>query len=279
MDGKFEARKTWGASPTGSTSAKGETPGTSSFFDKARSFRDSIEQPWLADVIPFSETRHRRVLEIGFGPGYDALKFLQAGAVYCGIDITPENVVRTKQHLAPFGFSPNVRQGDAENLPFEDNSFDVVYSNGVLHHVPDIQKAFQEVHRVLRPGGELMILIYNRMSVFYAGVVFIHFLTGGFLRQKLAQRRSRIETTDADAAPIVNVYSKREIVAILSSERFTIKSIVCRKCTPEDFPASSKLGAIYRMVPQLIYETLGRYAGWYLIVRANRRSDNPEHTA
>lgn len=270
MDGKLEARKTWGASPTGWTSAREEIPGTVAFFEKARTFRDTIEQPWLGDVIPFHETRKRRVLEIGFGPGYDALKFLQAGAVYSGIDITPENVVRTKQHLAPFGFSPDVQHGDAENLPFDDKTFDVVYSNGVLHHVPDIQKAFQEVHRVLRPGGELMILIYNRMSVFYMGVVLIHFLTGGFLKQTLAQRRSGIEATDADAEPIVNVYSRKEIAAILSSEHFSIKSIVCRKCTPDDFPASSKFGIVYKAVPQFVYNTLGQYAGWYLIVRAIR---------
>jgi len=270
MNGKLEAQKTWGASPTGSTSAKGEIPGTINFFEKARSFRDTVEQPWLPDVVPFSESRGKRVLEIGFGPGYDTLKFMQAGAVYSGIDITSENVARTKQHLGFFGYAPDVQQGDAENLPFEDNTFDIVYSNGVLHHVPGIQKAFKEVHRVLRPGGEFVVLLYNKRSVFYAGVTLIHLLTGAFLKQTMAERRSKIETTEANAAPIVNVYSSKEVAAILASEQFAIKSIVCRKCTPEDLPASSKFGAIYKIVPRFIYDTIGRYAGWYLIARAIR---------
>ncbi len=102
MNGKLEAQKTWGASPTGWTSAREYQPGTKAFFDKANAFRDTIEQPWLADVVPFHQMAGKRALEIGFGPGYDALKFLQAGALYTGVDITPENVERTKKHLAFF---------------------------------------------------------------------------------------------------------------------------------------------------------------------------------
>jgi ubiquinone/menaquinone biosynthesis C-methylase UbiE len=128
-----EAQKTWGASPTGWTSARSETPGTLAFFNKARAYRDTIEQPWLSEVVPFRAMEGKRVLEIGFGPGYDALKFMQAGANYRGIDITAENVERTKKHLGFFGLSPDVVQGDAEAIPFPDNSFEVVYSNGVLH--------------------------------------------------------------------------------------------------------------------------------------------------
>src|SRR6266702_4234852 len=65
----------------------------------AATHRDHIEQPWLGDLIPFQSMSGKRVLEIGFGPGYDALKFMQAGADYSGIDITAENVERTKKHL------------------------------------------------------------------------------------------------------------------------------------------------------------------------------------
>lgn len=270
MNGKLEAQKTWGASPTGSTSAKGELPGTRDFFDKARAFRDSIEQPWLSDVVPFHKMAGKRVLEIGFGPGYDALKFMQAGAVYSGIDITLENVDRTRKHLGFFGYMPDVQQADAENLPFPDASFDVVYSNGVLHHVPDMKKAFAETRRVLKPGGELIVLLYNRFSVFYAGAVLHHILTGNFQRETLAQRRSRIEASEANAAPIVNVYSKREITEILREQGFQPTSVVARKCTPDDFLGGPRLQAAYRKIPQSIMDALGRAAGWYLIARSVR---------
>src|SRR3546814_17600834 len=65
---------------------------------------DLEEMPWLSDVVPFDEMRDRAVLEIGFGPGYDALSFLQAGADYHGIDLTPENIERTRKHLGYYGF-------------------------------------------------------------------------------------------------------------------------------------------------------------------------------
>ncbi|MEH2513126.1 ubiquinone/menaquinone biosynthesis C-methylase UbiE [Nitrobacteraceae bacterium AZCC 1564] len=271
MDGKREAQKTWGASPTGSTSALGYQPGTREFFDKAREFRDTIEQPWLADVVPFHQMAGKRVLEIGFGPGYDTLKFLRARAAYTGIDITPENIERTKQHLKFFGYEPDVQQGDAEDLRFPDASFDVVYSNGVLHHVPNVECAFREAWRVLNPGGEFIVLLYNRHSVHYGGVVLVHYLSGRFRRETLAERRSRIETTSADASPIVNVYSRWELKRILESCGFEMTSIVARKCTAEDLPGASKLGRIYRLVPPAVYTAVGKIAGWYVIAKARKR--------
>lgn len=264
-----EAQKTWGASPTGWTSAQDEIPGTLEFFNKANHFRDTVEQPWLSEVIPFHTMTGKAVLEIGFGPGYDALKFLQAGADYSGIDITPENVERTKKHLAFFGYAPNVIQGDAENLPYPDASFDIVYSNGVLHHVPNMRRAFEEAQRVLRPGGELRILLYNRYSVFYGGLVALHLISGRFLKESLSQRRSRIEATSAvGAAPIVNVYSTAEVRGLLRKAKLTPVSTVVRKCTPEDFPGPPRVTGIIRLAPSWIFDSFGRIAGWYIIATA-----------
>jgi len=265
-----EAQKTWAASPTGWTSAKGETPGTREFFDKARHFRDTIEQPWLGDVVDFESARGKRVLEIGFGPGYDALKFMQAGADYSGIDITTENVDRTRKHLSYFNLSPDVRQGDAEHSPYSDGSFDLVYSNGVLHHIPDLTAALGEIRRVLKPDGRLSILMYHRNSVFYVGLVLSHFITGRFFRESLRDRRSRIEHTTADAKPIVNVYSRRELRGLLTRAGFNVQHIAARKVTPDDFPGAGRFPAAVRLIPQSSLDLLGQYAGWYLIATAVR---------
>jgi SAM-dependent methyltransferase len=271
-DGKTEAQKTWGASPTGTTTGGGFAPGTREFFEKALKFRDLEEQPWLPEVVPFDKMTDRYVLEIGFGPGYDALKFMRVGARYSGIDITPENIDRARLHLSYYDFEPNIKQGDAENIEYESGVFDVVYSNGVLHHVPDMERAFREVERVLKSGGEFFVILYNKRSVFYMlSVLLPHYLGGGFFKESLERRRSRIEFTTADSAPTVNVYSKGELVSILEGAGFQVRSIYLRKCTWEDLPASSIFGRVYRIVPASIYDFLGRVAGWYIIVNALKR--------
>ncbi len=89
---------------------------------------------------------------MGCGAGFDAYRFMDSGARYTGVDITPENIERTKTHLGFYGFSPTVVQADAEHLPFSDATFDIVFSNGVLHHTPDMRAAFAEAFRVLKPA-------------------------------------------------------------------------------------------------------------------------------
>ena len=93
--------------------------------------------------------------------------FCRTGADYTGVDITPENIERTRRHLALFGFSPLVQEADAERLPFPDASFDVVFSNGVLHHTPNIDRSFREAHRVLQRGGSFWVLLYHKNSIFH----------------------------------------------------------------------------------------------------------------
>jgi SAM-dependent methyltransferase len=84
------------------------------------------------------------------------------------VDLTAESVARVQTRLSlrdlPY---EAIRQGSVLDLPFPDNSFDVVFSHGVLHHVPEIRQAQQEIHRVLQPGGELVIMMYARWSLNY----------------------------------------------------------------------------------------------------------------
>ncbi|MBU2604946.1 MAG: class I SAM-dependent methyltransferase [Alphaproteobacteria bacterium] len=271
MDGKAEAVKTWSTNPTGWTSAKEFDPGSLEFFVKANKFRDEEEQPWLTEVVPFVSMSGARVLEIGFGPGFDAYKFLSNGAVYSGIDLTPENVVRTKKHLAYFDLVPDARIGDAEALDFQSETFDIVYSNGVLHHVPDMAKAFKEANRVLKKNGRFYVILYHRNSVFYRlSMQAMHYLKGGFLRESVADKLSRIESTGAGAAPIVNVYSRKELATLLSQTGFSVTSMNVRKCGWDDLPGASVLGPLYRVIPKGAYSALGRMFGWYVIAEATK---------
>jgi ubiquinone/menaquinone biosynthesis C-methylase UbiE len=82
-----------------------------------------------------------------------------------GIDLTARAVDFTRARLASSGFVSDLRVADAEALPFADNSFDLVYSWGVLHHSPDTARAVREVHRVLRPGGAARLMLYHKYSI------------------------------------------------------------------------------------------------------------------
>lgn len=110
----------------------------------------------------------KRVLEIGLGQGADSESLIRRGALWSGIDLTSESVERVRTRLTlrdlPFG---ELVQGSVLELPFADNSFDMVFSHGVLHHVPEIRQAEREIHRVLRPGGELVVMMYARWSLNY----------------------------------------------------------------------------------------------------------------
>ncbi|WP_200251379.1 class I SAM-dependent methyltransferase [Lamprobacter modestohalophilus] len=110
-------------------------------------------EPYIPEFAGFNTARGLRVLEIGVGLGADHQRFAQAGAVLSGIDLTERAVEHTRRRLAVFGLASDLAVGDAENLQFPDESFDLVYSWGVLHHSPDMPKAIAEVWRVLKRGG------------------------------------------------------------------------------------------------------------------------------
>jgi ubiquinone/menaquinone biosynthesis C-methylase UbiE len=122
-------------------------------------------EPYIVDFAGFAAARDRDVLEIGVGLGADHQRFAEGGARLAGVDLTERAVAHTRQRLAAFGLSSNLHTADAENLPFESSSFDIVYSWGVLHHSPNTPKAIDEVWRVLRPGGTARIMIYHKHSM------------------------------------------------------------------------------------------------------------------
>lgn len=110
----------------------------------------------------------KRVLEIGLGQGADSEQIIRRGAVWSGLDLTPESVDRVRARLSLRQLPhQSVKQGSALEIPFEDNSFDIVFSHGVLHHVPDIEAAQREIHRVIKPDGELIVMLYARWSLNY----------------------------------------------------------------------------------------------------------------
>ncbi len=151
------------------------------------------------DAIDF---RGRQVLEIGLGQGADSEQIIRRGAVWSGLDLTAESVarVRTRLSLRRLPYRA-IKQGSALDIPYENGQFDIVFSHGVLHHVPDIRRAQREIRRVLTSNGELIVMLYARRSLNYwvsiAIVRRLGLLTlyatrcdpGGILGQHLAHAR------------------------------------------------------------------------------------------
>jgi ubiquinone/menaquinone biosynthesis C-methylase UbiE len=122
-------------------------------------------EPYIECFADFASARGKRVLEIGVGLGADHQRFCESGATLSGIDLTARAVEHVRRRFQLLGLHSSLAVGDAEKLQFPNDSFDLVYSWGVLHHSPDTPKAFAEVHRVLRSGGTAKIMIYQTWSL------------------------------------------------------------------------------------------------------------------
>jgi SAM-dependent methyltransferase len=137
------------------------------FFKDYDRFRYQNERH-LPACIDGLDVTNKQVLEIGLGEGADSERLIRQGAYWSGVDLTAESIERVKIRLALRGLPHReLRQGSVLDLPFADNSFDMVFSHGVLHHVPDVRQAQSEIYRVLRPGGELVVMVYARWSLNY----------------------------------------------------------------------------------------------------------------
>jgi SAM-dependent methyltransferase len=138
-----------------------------SFFTDYDRFRYQNERH-LSACIDALNVDGKKVLEIGLGEGSESERLIRRGARWSGVDLTAESVARVRTRLTLRQLSyDELQQGSVLRLPFADSSFDMVFSHGVLHHVPDIKQAQREIHRVLRPGGELVIMMYARWSLNY----------------------------------------------------------------------------------------------------------------
>ncbi len=122
-------------------------------------------EPEILAFAEFSRWSGKNVLEIGVGLGADHQRFAEAGAIVTGIDLTERAIGRARHRLEIFGLRSQLQVGDAESLPFPDASFDLAYSWGVIHHTPRTDLAAREILRVLRPGGEFRVMVYNRYSI------------------------------------------------------------------------------------------------------------------
>lgn len=118
-------------------------------------------------LFDYARYRGKPVLEVGCGLGCMAMNWAQQGALVTAVDLNPVAVDQTRRRFDVFGLTGDIREADAEALPFADASFDFVYSWGVLHHTPGPRQAIAELRRVLKAGGRVGVMLYNRRSLLY----------------------------------------------------------------------------------------------------------------
>jgi len=249
-------------------------------------------QPHILEMLSKFDWRGKRVLEIGSGVGTDARIIIEkGGGAYTGINIDRASTEATSRALQVFSLPGVALQGDATALDFPDGTFDVVYSFGVLHHIPEAEKAAAEIHRVLKPGGKVLAMLYNRASINY--VVEILFLRKaalrilsmpgaiamlermGFPRRKIERHRQLASqygkmtddewlsrNTDGPDNPHSRVYDAAEAQALLSAFRIRNNEV--------HFFDYRHWGALGRLLPKCARRALGRRWGWHRIVHAEK---------
>lgn len=173
-------------------------------FKHQSSIRYQLE-PYILTFADFLSAANKDVLEIGVGLGADHQKFAEAGARLTGIDLTDKAIAHTKRRFSIFGLNSELNVVDAENLPFANESFDIVYSWGVIHHSPDTPKVVKEIFRVLKQGGEARIMIYHTKSI----VGYMLWLRYGLLRLKPFITLSKIYDQYLES-PGTKAYTVRE---------------------------------------------------------------------
>ncbi|MFH0846721.1 MAG: class I SAM-dependent methyltransferase [Chloroflexota bacterium] len=160
---KESVRQYWNHVPCGTGDVTYQE-GSLEYFEAIAAKRDRLE-PFISDYAEFGKWAGKRVLEVGCGVGSDLLRFAQAGANAVGIDLSSKSALLAKSRLRLYNCPGEVLVADAENLPFAEGEFELIYSWGVLHHTPDTGSAVHEIYRVTKPGGEVRIMLYHRHSL------------------------------------------------------------------------------------------------------------------
>jgi 2-polyprenyl-3-methyl-5-hydroxy-6-metoxy-1,4-benzoquinol methylase len=227
--------------------------GTLAFFRELDEYRfDKLR--YLPEVVDFSSYEGKKLLEVGCGVGTDLARFAQAGAVVTGIDLAENSITLARKYFEQLGLKADFQIMNGEWMDFDEGSFDVVYAHGVLQYTHNPQKMITEIYRVLRPGGEAILMVYNRYS-------WLNFLS--------AIVKVDLEHVDA---PVLRKYS-------ISQFKGMLKAFSRTKIFTERFPVETRLhqGLKARLYNQIFVgafnrlpKSLIRPFGWHILAFADK---------
>lgn len=246
---KSRVRSFWEAKPCGSVHGEA-AEGSSEYYANVERRRYELE-PFIPRFADFSGAQGRSVLEIGVGLGTDLVQFARHGAHVTGIDLTPHAVDLVRRRLELEQLHGDICIADAEKLPFGDGSFDRVYSWGVLHHTPDTERAAREAVRVLKAGGSMCVMLYNRRSWVSYGLWARYALLRGRLGRSLADVLAHHMESEGTKG-----YIPSELRLIFSG---LDELVIDRVATPYDRRVAGPLAAM-----------TGRWLGWFVVIRGRK---------
>lgn len=203
----------------------------------------------LLRLVDFNAYAGRRVLEVGCGAGTDLVRFARGGAIVTGVDLSSSAIALAARNFEQQGLQADLREADGEHLPFEDDTFDLVYAHGVVQYTPDGQRLVDECRRVLKPGGKAVFQVYNRIS---------------WLNALSKLMKVPLEHEDA---PVLEKYSAAEFRTLLGGFREI-------RVVEERFPVKSRLhgglkGTIFNTffvgTFNALPRSLVRRFGWHLL--------------
>jgi SAM-dependent methyltransferase len=203
----------------------------------------------LAELFSRLRGSRGKLLEVGCGIGVDSIQLARCGFDVTAVDLTENALAVAREFAAHRGADIDFRLGNAEGLEFADESFDVVYSFGVLHHTPDIEKSVAEVRRVLKPGGTAYVMLYHRTSL----VNLVHRV----LRLPYESPRNL-----KDHCPVVYTFTRRGVRELFA--QFSDVSVRA------EYPFTFGFGPLGTRTPLWSRRMLGRAIGWHLMITAVR---------
>jgi len=225
--------------------------GSREFFEDLGEYHFD-KQRHLAKILDYRSYKGKKLLDLGCGVGVDLVRFAQEGVESTGVDISERAIGLARKNFEYQMLSADLRVMDGEHLDYEDNTFDAVYAHGILPYTMDAQRLVNEIHRILKPGGEVIIQAYHRNSWMY-------------LLRKLMKVR-----LEHEGAPVFRVHTVREVKDLTQS--FKKVQIIY-----ERFPVKTRLhgglkGVLYNTLFvgafNAIPRPLVRRFGWHIVVKA-----------
>jgi len=187
-------------------------------YEEKRKFRYSL-QDYMHEFFKFNELAGKLVLDAGSGAGIDSAEIIQYGANVISLDFSPLACNSTRNLLQEARLEGSVVNAEISHLPFEGQQFDVIYSFGVIHHIPNVQEILGEIKRCLRDDGIFMGMVYNRDSLLYAySLLYLHGIRDGLFAKGYSEEQVASRFSERmEGNPYTRCYTKSELEELLRS--------------------------------------------------------------